>query len=257
MRSNGYDFAIYGFLAATIGRRFFPAVDDTASLLSSLGVFGVGFVARPLGGLLLGRLGDSQGRKGLLLHTMLLMAGSTLLIGCLPGYDQIGIAAPTILILLRLIQGFSLGAEWAAAGVFIVEWAPPGRRGLFGSFHQVSGSLGLLLGSLVVALLTTLLAPQTIDDWGWRLPFLLGALLGPVAMILRRRIVETPTFLATRNTQRHPRVGLVRNAILCMRSVHNMGRLFYIFLSFMPSFVQKQLGFSGAWRSGLIQPVSC
>lgn len=249
-----FDFATYGFLVFTIARNFFPANDENASLLATFGAFGVGFVARPFGALLLGRIGDIQGRKWLMTTTMCIMAISTAGIGLLPTYEKIGIVAPALLILLRLIQGFSLGAEWAAAGTFIVEWAPSNRRGLYGSFHQVSGTLGLLLGSLGVAALISMLSSEDLTNWGWRIPFLIGALLGPLAVILRRRVTETPVFVRDQLSPRLDKWGNISltvgsNAAKACGLAVAWAVFFYIFLSFMPSFSQKELGFSASEAS--------
>ncbi|MGD8320261.1 MAG: MFS transporter, partial [Gemmatimonadota bacterium] len=142
-----YDFAVYGYLAAIIGRTFFPSGDATAELLASFGVFGVGFLARPLGGIVIGRIGDVKGRRTALLLTIFLMAGGTVLMGLAPSYAAVGIAGPATVLVARLMQGFSAGGEWGGSTAFIVEWAPEGRRGYFGSFQQMSVGAGLLLGS--------------------------------------------------------------------------------------------------------------
>ncbi len=165
-----YDFAVYGFVAVYIGKNFFPGSDETTELLKAFLAFGLGFVARPIGGIVIGRMGDTRGRKAALLLTIFLMAAGTLLIGILPTYATIGFAAPALLLLARLMQGFSTGGEWGGSTSFIVEWAPKGRRGLFGSYQQMSVVAGLLLGSAFAALLNTILTTDQMTDWGWRLP---------------------------------------------------------------------------------------
>jgi len=182
-----YDFAVYSFLAAIIGRNFFPSGDPSAELLYSFAVFGMGFLARPLGAILIGRLGDLKGRKTALLLTIFMMASGTVLMGLAPTYAQAGILGPIVILLARLIQGFSAGGEWGGSTAFIVEWAPEGKRGFYGSFQQSSVAGGLLLGSGFAALLSTVLSPESMDGWGWRIPFLLGGLLGPVGLWMRRR----------------------------------------------------------------------
>jgi MFS family permease len=189
-----YDFAVYAFVATIIAKKFFPAQDEVTALLSTFLAYGLGFVARPLGGIVIGRLGDTRGRKTALLLTIFLMAAGTVLIGILPSYETIGVVAPLLLVVARLMQGFSAGGEWGGSTAYIVEWAPAGRRGWYGSFQQTSVVAGLLLGSGVAALMNTLLTPDQMEAWGWRVPFLLGGILGPVGLWMRREIDETPAY---------------------------------------------------------------
>jgi MFS family permease len=190
-----YDFAVYGFLAAIIGRNFFPSGDPTTELLASFGVFGVGFLARPLGGIVIGRLGDVRGRKTALLVTIFFMAAGTMLVGLAPTRATAGIVGPLIILVARLVQGFSAGGEWGGSTAFIVEWAPDDRRGFYGSLQQCSVAGGLLLGSGITAVLSTVVAPAAMESWGWRVPFLLGGVLGPVGLWLRRAVEETPAYV--------------------------------------------------------------
>ncbi|MDP2958092.1 MAG: MFS transporter, partial [Longimicrobiales bacterium] len=196
-----YDFAVYSFLAGTIGKTFFPSGDPSAELLASFAVFGVGFLARPLGGVVIGRIGDVKGRKTALLITIFLMAAGTVLMGVAPSYASVGIAGPAVILVARLMQGFSAGGEWGGSTAFIVEWAPEGKRGWYGSFQQMSVAAGLLLGSGIAALLSTALPAESMEAWGWRVPFLLGGLLGPVGLWMRRTLEETPAYL---NAKRAP-----------------------------------------------------
>lgn len=189
-----YDFVIYGFLAAAIGASFFPSADPTTSLLATFATFAIGFVARPVGALVLGPLSDRKGRKFVLLISMMLMATGSLMIGISPTYQQIGIAAPLIVVLARLFQGFSAGGEFGSSAVFLIEWASPKRRGFYGSFHQVASYGGLLVGVLVVTLLTTVLGSEQMQAWGWRIPFIAGSMLAIVVLYLRRRLEETPVY---------------------------------------------------------------
>jgi len=244
-----YDFAVYGYVALHIAAHFFPSHDETASLLASFAAFGIGFLARPLGGLVFGRLGDKKGRRAVLLATLLLMAASTCLIGLVPTYASIGIAAPLLLALARLAQGFSAGGETTAAAAFIVEWAPAGRRGLYGSFQQVGSATGLLLGTLVVAVLTSLLPKEAMSEWGWRIPFLIGAILAPVGFIIRRSVDETPVFEKVQHTAAAPRAGSAKSLkpvlqAFCFTLFWSVG--FYFFLSYMPTFAQRQLKLDGS-----------
>jgi MHS family proline/betaine transporter-like MFS transporter len=244
-----YDFAVYGYVATIIAKNFFPPGNDTAALLATFAAFGIGFLARPLGGIIIGWIGDHYGRKTALLITIFLMAVGTVLIGLIPTYATIGLLAPAILVLARLMQGFSAGGEWGGSTAFIVEWAPADRRGFYGSFQQMSVVLGLLLGSGIAALLSTVLDAATMDSWGWRIPFLLGGILGPVGMWMRRTIDETPAYrkavaapVAAAPDATPPVVLAVRAfgfTILWTVS-------FYIFLAYMPTFTQKYAGLSRA-----------
>jgi MHS family proline/betaine transporter-like MFS transporter len=240
-----YDFSVYAFVALTIAKKFFPAGSEVSSLLATFAAFGIGFVARPLGGVLIGRFGDVRGRKAALVLTILLMAAGTTLIGLIPSYDSIGVLAPLLLVIARLMQGFSAGGEWGGSTTFIVEWAPDKRRGFYGSFQQASVAAGLLLGSGIAALITTVLTPQAMDDWGWRIPFLLGAILGPVGMYLRRNIDETPAFrrLAAQPAAAAPveATSPFRLAARAFGFTIHWTVIFYIFLSYMPTFTQKFL----------------
>src|SRR3954469_25920171 len=202
-----YDFAVYAFVAAILARKFFPTTDEVTALLSTFLAYGLGFVARPLGGIIIGRLGDTHGRKIALLLTIFLMAAGTVLIGILPTYASIGIAAPLLLVVARLMQGFSAGGEWGGSTAYIVEWAPRGRRGWYGSFQQTSVVGGLLLGSGVAALFNTILTPEQMNDWGWRVPFLVGGLLGPVGIYMRRTIDETPAYARVAQAKATPASG--------------------------------------------------
>lgn len=191
-----YDFAVYGFFALTLAKLFFPAGDATVSLLLTVATFGVGFVMRPVGALLLGTLADRRGRKVALSLTILLMALGTAMIGLAPTYAMAGAWAPAIIVLARLIQGFSAGGEIGGATAFLVEHAPPERRGLYASWQQASQAGALLLGSLTGALLTGLLPQAELESWGWRVPFLMGLLIAPVGLYIRSRVDETEAFKA-------------------------------------------------------------
>jgi MHS family proline/betaine transporter-like MFS transporter len=242
-----YDFAVYGFLALVLAAKFFPSGDELTALLSTFAAFGVGFVVRPLGGILIGRLGDVRGRKAALTLTIFLMAVGTVLIGLLPTYESIGMWAPALLVLARLMQGFAAGGEWGGATAFIVEWAPENRRGLFGSFQQSSVAAGLLLGSGVTALLSTLLTPEQMGSWGWRVPFLLGGILAPVGIYMRRNIDETPAFRRARDTA--PSVPVSSPAALAARAFGFTvlwTTAYYMLLTYMPTFTQKHVGLSRA-----------
>lgn len=189
-----YDFALYGYFAPILAPLFFPSEDPLASLLSTFGVFAVGFFARPVGAVLFGHLGDTRGRKTALVWSVMLMAVPTFLLGLLPSHAEIGLAAPIVLTVLRILQGLSVGGEFAGSMAFLVEHAPAGRRGYAGSWSEFSAQVGILLGSGTVALLTATLDEEQLHTWGWRVPFLLGILVAVVAVYLRTGIEETPEF---------------------------------------------------------------
>jgi MFS transporter, MHS family, proline/betaine transporter len=197
-----YDFGLFGFFAPVLARQFLPAEDRLASLLGTFGVFATGFLMRPLGGLLFGYVGDRLGRKRALELSVLLMAGSTTLLGVLPAYAAIGLAAPLLLTLVRLLQGLSVGGEYIGSMSFLVEHAPPGRRGFLGSWSSFSVILGSLLGSGTAALCTGLLSESQLLAWGWRGPFLGGLLIGLVGFWLRLGVEESPSFLMMQKTGR-------------------------------------------------------
>jgi MFS transporter, MHS family, shikimate and dehydroshikimate transport protein len=189
-----YDYFIYGTAAALIfGELFFPKLDPTSATLAAFASFGVGFVARPFGGLVFGHFGDRLGRKPILVATLLLVGGGTALIGLLPTYDQIGGWAPVLLVILRLVQGFGAGAEYGGAVIFAVEHAPPSRRGRYGSFAPMGVSAGLLLAMAVFAIVSTL-DKTSFVVWGWRIPFLLSFALVGLGIFIRARVFETPVF---------------------------------------------------------------
>jgi MHS family proline/betaine transporter-like MFS transporter len=188
-----YDFSVYGYFAATLGRHFFPSEDATASLLAAFGVFAAGFLMRPVGALLFGHIGDRIGRQAALIMSVLAMAVPTFLIGVLPDHAQIGLAASALLVGLRLVQGVSAGGEHPTSVVFFVEGAAPDRRGFMGSWSFVGSVSGILLGSAVGALTSTVFPAATVEAWGWRIPFLLSLGVGLVGWYLRRHLREAPT----------------------------------------------------------------
>ena len=189
-----YDFAVYGYLVPVISQLFFPNQTPLVSLLLTFSVFGVGFVMRPVGSVVFGQYGDRHGRKRALSAVIFLMAASTFMVGLLPTYASIGVLAPLLLVVARLAQGLSGGGEWGGAAAYLVEYALPGKRGLTGSWQQVSVGCGFLLGSLTAAVLTTWISPADMLAWGWRIPFLLGVLVGIVGAIMRWRLDDTPKF---------------------------------------------------------------
>lgn len=190
-----FDFAVYGFFAAIIGTLFFPP--DTSpfvALLSSLAVFAVGFVMRPLGGFVLGPIGDKYGRRVQLSVSVVAMGAATTLIGALPDFATIGIAAPCLLVLLRCVQGLSAGGEWTGSAAFLVESTPANRRGIFASVVSGTAALATIVGSLFALLLNSVLSEDQVLSWGWRVPFLMAAPLALVGLYIRSRLSETPVF---------------------------------------------------------------
>ena len=185
-----FDFTIYGYFAVAITRAFYPS----GSMYGTYAAFGAAFLMRPVGAIVIGAYGDRLGRRAALVVTIGIMAGATGAVGLIPTYNSIGYWAPLLLVLCRLLQGFSTGGEWGGAAAFLVEYAPPGKRGLTGSWQQFSTQIGALTGSLSAALLAASLSTDDFYAWGWRIPFLFGFLLGPIGYYLRRRVAETPAF---------------------------------------------------------------
>src|SRR5271155_3609329 len=204
-----YDFGVYGYLVPTISALFFPAGDPTVSLLLTFAVFGVGFVMRPVGSIVFGIYGDRYGRRKALSAVVFVMALATFAIGLLPTYAQVGIAAPILLVVVRLFQGLSTGGEFGGSSAYIVEYAPQHRRGFFGSFQLVGVASGFLLGSLTAALLNSMLSQADRLAWGWRLPFLFGITVGLVGVYLRWRLDDTPKYTELEETGRVSQVPLV------------------------------------------------
>ena len=185
-----YDFALFGFFATQIGAHFFPANDPTSSVLAAFGTFAAGFVMRPVGGALFGWIGDKYGRKQALIGSVMAMAFPSFLVSVLPDAASIGVLAPVLLVLLRLIQGVAVGGEYMASAVFLVEGAEPGRRGWMGSWGPFGASAGTLLGSAAGAVVNLTLPPEAVMAWGWRVPFALGVLVALGGLWIRRNYVE-------------------------------------------------------------------
>ena len=191
-----YDFYLYGSLAAIISRQFFSAVNPTAAFIFALMAFAAGFAVRPFGALVFGRLGDLVGRKHTFLVTILIMGLSTFVVGILPAYATIGIAAPIILVALRLLQGLALGGEYGGAATYVAEHAPPGKRGLYTAWIQTTATLGLFLSLIVILACRVALGTEAFEAWGWRIPFLVSLVLLGVSVWIRVRLNESPLFVA-------------------------------------------------------------
>jgi MFS family permease len=189
-----YDFYIFGSLASFIAAKFYPQGNDLVAYLAALATFATGFIVRPFGALIFGRLGDLIGRKYTFLITMFLMGGATFVIGCLPSYEQIGILAPILLVMLRLLQGLALGGEYGGAATYVAEHTPDNRRGYYTSFIQTTATLGLFLSIAVILTTRLSLGDEAFKEWGWRIPFLLSLLLVISSYIIRARLKESPMF---------------------------------------------------------------
>ena len=242
-----YDFAIYGYFAASIGRHFFPREDAVAQLLAAFGVFALGYLVRPIGGALIGHIGDRYGRRTALTVSVTAMAVPTFLMGLLPGYETLGLLAPIALVLLRMIQGLSVGGEYTSSMVFLVERAPADHRGLMGAFICCGTTIGILLGSGMGATIAATMTTETLDAWGWRIPFLLGIVVGVAGFILRRHVIEAAP--AVRG-ERSPIVETLRDhwrlvARLAALSVFNAVS-FYVMFVYVASWLQTADGISPA-----------
>ncbi|MGQ2936324.1 MAG: MFS transporter [Sphingopyxis sp.] len=189
-----YDFYLYGLLATIISAQFFSGVNETTGFIFALGAFAAGFAVRPFGALVFGRIGDLVGRKNTFLVTMGLMGASTFLVGVLPSYASIGVAAPILLVLLRLVQGLALGGEYGGAATYVAEHAPEGKRGLFTSFIQTTATLGLFAALGVVIVIRSVMGEAAFADWGWRIPFLISVILLGVSLWIRLQLEESPVF---------------------------------------------------------------
>jgi MHS family shikimate/dehydroshikimate transporter-like MFS transporter len=246
-----YDFFAYSTAAALVfSDLFFPKLDETAGTLASLATIMVGFVARPLGAVMFGHIGDRVGRKATLVATILLMGAATFAIGLLPTFGTIGIAAPALLVTLRLLQGIGVAGEWGGAVLMAVEHAPRERRGLFGSFAQVGAPAGLLLSTGVFSLVS-MLPDDQFEAWGWRIPFLTAGLLVAVALYIRLRVVESPAFeeLKEKGQQaKRPVVEVIksnpRNVLLAMGARVADNGSYYIFSAFALAYATGELDLS-------------
>ena len=247
-----YDFFLYGTAAALVfSRLFFPNVDPLVGTLSSFATFAVGFGARPLGGIVFGHFGDRLGRKSMLIYSLLIMGVATFLIGLLPSYDSIGIWAPILLVVLRCAQGIGVGGEWGGAVLMAVEHAPQSQRGLSGAWPQMGVPAGLFLSTVSFGFMSSALGEAEFLAWGWRIPFLLSAMLVGVGMFVRLRIVESPAFTRlhqTGRTESRPLVVAVRDyrrpVLLAMGMRVAENGLFYIYTVFVLSYGPTALGLS-------------
>jgi MHS family proline/betaine transporter-like MFS transporter len=246
-----FDFGLYGTLAAIIGVQFFQAESPAVALLSSFAVFGAGFIMRPLGGLYFGSLGDRIGRQKVLATVILLTSGATFVMGLLPTFSQIGIAATVLLVITRLIQGFAAGGESSGATTFLAEYAPTARRGYFTCWIDNFGFMAFVAGSGLVFLLTATLGEATMSDWGWRIPFLIAGPLGLVGLYLRKHLEDTPEFLEmvkSGKTEASPLRTAVTTAwgalLFCVGFVVIKAVGHWTLQTFMPSYLSTELHYS-------------
>src|SRR5919206_2052581 len=260
-----FDFVVYGFFAVTIAEVFFPAHDPTVSMLITWGTFGLAYFVRPLGAIVVGSYTDRAGRKaGLLLSIALMMFGTTLM-ALTPGYATIGIAAPILITLARLFQGFSVGGEFGSAVSFLSEHAGE-RRGFSASWAFATGGMITVLASLFGVTLTTVLSHEQLVDWGWRIPYVFGMLVGPAGLYIRSKLVETPEFVETEKPETIPIMDLLRRypleCLLALGISIISNASFYI-LAYIPTYGVKTLhlpastGFTATLVGGLILAVGC
>lgn len=243
-----FDYAVYGYLSTTIAGVFFPGSSPTSGLLATFGVFALSFVVRPLGGVFWGHFGDRFGRRKALSLSIMIMSAATFAIAVIPGHSRIGVLAPSLLLLARIVQGFSAAGEYAGAAAYLYEYAPPNRRGFYTSVVPASTAGGLLVGSLVVTALTWTVPPDAMSQWGWRVPFLLAAPLGLIGRHIRVKLEDTPEFLKLQDRQ------AVASAPLTETFANNKRRIllafgatclnavgFYVLLSYLPTYLSREL----------------
>lgn len=250
-----YEFGVYGCFATVVAARFFTPEGggEAEALVRTYASFALAFFFRPVGAALFGRLGDRLGRRPVLILVISLMTGATTLIGALPTYADAGAFAPWLLTFLRVVQGLSAGGEFGGAVSVMTEFAPPGRRGLYGSWQSFTVALGLLAGAGAAALLATLLGTEELNSWGWRLPFLLALPLGLGALWLRLRLDETPAFRAEREAVRPPPRAVAGAIALGAARVMGWAAAGYTFLVVLPSYLQSSL--DATFRQALVATV--
>lgn len=268
-----YDVGVFGYLITTMGPVFLPESDPTTQTLFLLGTFAATFIARPLGGVIFGWLGDKMGRQKILAATLMIMAASTFAIGLLPGYAQIGLWAAALLVLLKVVQGFSTGGEYAGATTFVSEYAPDKRRGFFASFLDLGSYMGFAIGAALVSVLQLTLGQAAMEEWGWRIPFLIAGPLGLIAVYFRSKIEESPQFQATLDAQEELAkqaastdeaavkgpVGIVkaywRSIIVAMTLVAAANTAGYALTSYMPTYLTESKGYDPVHGTLLTIPV--
>lgn len=259
-----YDFAIYGYVAVTISKLFFPPKTGWGPLLATFGLFAVAYIVRPLGGVILGHYADRYGRKALLVFLIGLMSVASAMIAAAPTYQMVGMGAPAIILVARLLQGLSAGGVFGSATAFLVEHAPPKSRGFYGSWQFSGQGAAILLSGIVGLFVTRFLSPHQLESWGWRLPFLLGVAVGPVGVYIRYRLSETPEFL--RERLRHDSGTSVMNVLATCKYNVLIGfglvvggtAAFYVLFVFMPTYAIRilDLGFAASFLAPVVAGVT-
>jgi metabolite-proton symporter len=256
-----YDFFIYGTAAAVVlAPQFFPQVSSLAGILASFATFAVGFVARPLGGIVMGHFGDRIGRKSTLVWCLLLMGIATSAIGLLPNYARLGVLAPVLLVVFRFVQGFALGGEWGGAVLMSVEHAPQGRRGLFGSFVALGLPAGIILSNLVFLIASSAVTPEQFARWAWRIPFLASAVLVAVGLFVRLSLAESPVFAQLPKAETARRMPVIdvlrgngRTVFLAAGSYLSISATGYLVIVYFVSYATRNLQFPLPMTLGLLQ----
>lgn len=244
-----FDYAVYGFLATVIAVVFFPATDARSGLIAAYAIFALSFIVRPVGGIIWGHFGDKIGRKTTLSLSIFIMSAATFVIAFLPGYETVGLLAPVLLLLTRLVQGFAASGEYAGAASFLAEYAPDEKRGLFTCLVPAGEAAGLLAASLFVAVLYSVLTEAQLHSWGWRVPFLLALPLGFVGVFIRRRLDETPHFKALEEDQHVPAAPIrelfanhLPQVLIAFGGTLLNAVGFYLILIYMPTYLATELG---------------
>lgn len=249
-----FDFGVYSYIAVIISQVFFPPTSSTAQLLSTFATFAVAFLVRPLGGFFFGPLGDRIGRRKVLAFTMVTMALGTVAIGLIPSYATIGLWAPALLLLARLVQGFSTGGEYGGAATFVSEYSPDRRRGFMASWLEFGTLAGYSLGAALVTVLTVTMTPQDLSDWGWRIPFLVAGPVGIIGLYLRFRLEETPAYRKTSEGEQPQAAATFRSLrtifsshwrpmLKCIGLVLVFNVTNYMLTAYMPTYLSSVLGF--------------
>lgn len=255
-----FDFGVYGFLAITLGKVFFPGANPSVQIIASLATFAVPFLVRPLGGIFFGILGDKYGRQKILSITIIIMSISTFAIGLIPSYHTIGILAPLLLLICKLAQGFSVGGEYSGAAIFVAEYAPDRKRGFLGSWLDFGSIAGFVLGAGVVVTISSIIGNENIIEWGWRIPFFLALPLGFVGIYLRNQLEETPAFQkhvenmetdSKKELQQPPKMSFKevvtkysKSFLTCIGLVLAMNITYYVLLTYMPNYLSGNLNYS-------------
>ncbi len=268
-----YDVGVFGYLITTMGPTFLPESDPATQNLFLLGTFAATFIARPLGGVIFGWLGDKVGRQKILATTLMIMAASTFAVGLLPGYAQVGLWAAVLLVILKVVQGFSTGGEYAGATTFVSEYAADKRRGFFASFLDLGSYLGFAMGAALVSVLQLTLGQDAMEDWGWRIPFLAAGPLGLIAIYFRSKIEESPQFQATLDAREEAAKDATNNdpvaangplatvkanwrpilvAMVVVAAANTAG---YALTSYMPTYLSSEKGYDEMHGTALTIPV--